>query len=295
MIKIVLIIALLSLLVDIIVTFSTSFQWKFKGNLYGNVAEILDRTKNSVGKEIFTLVQGRMYKAFPELIAQECRSGTGFGKTANRVFAKGLCVDKLIWMFLISALVGDWIETLFVWGTTGVFMSRSSLLYGTFSVVWGLGGAIGTAVLYPLREKSDSVIFLGGFLIGGVYEYSCSVFTEVVLKTSFWDYSRIPYNINGRVNLLYCFFWGLCGIAWIKLLYPAVSQLIEKISPVAGKAFTWLIIIFMSLNMVVSGLSIKRYVERNAGKQERHSVATFLDNVYPDQFIEQVYPNMKIK
>ena len=63
------------------------------------------------------------------------------------MFAAGIGFYKLFWLFLIGAFVGDLIETVFVWGTSGVLMSRSSLLYGPFSVVWGLGAAILTVVL----------------------------------------------------------------------------------------------------------------------------------------------------
>ena len=44
--------------------------------------------------------------------------------------------------------------------------------------------------------------------LGGAYEYLCSVFTELVFGKVFWDYSWMPFNLGGRINLLYCFFWG---------------------------------------------------------------------------------------
>lgn len=200
-----------------------------------------------------------------------------------------------MWIFFVSALIGDWVETVFVWATSGVFMSRSSLIYGTFSIVWGLGGALATAMLYPLKDKNPLFIFAGGFFLGGVYEYSCSVFTEVVFGTVFWDYSHLPYNINGRVNLLFCVYWGIAAIAWVKLLYPAASFLLEKIPPVAGKIMTWIIVIFMVLDMAVSGVAISRYVSRKAGVEASNSVEHMCDSIYKDKLIERIYPNMKIQ
>ena len=208
------------------------------------------------------------------------------------MFAQGMCFDKLFWVFFICALLGDWIETVFVWATAGQLMSRSSLLYGTFSIVWGLGGAIITGVLYTLKNKNDRYIFIGGFFMGGVYEYSCSVFTEVVFGTKFWDYSHLPFNINGRVNMLFCFFWGVVAIVWIKFLYPNMSKIIEKIPPVTGKLLTWLLIILMSLDIGVSSLALSRYTSRKNGEHAQTSIDQFLDNTYNDQFIEKIYPNM---
>ena len=100
--------------------------------------------------------------------------------------------------------------------------------------------------------------------MGGVYEYSCSVFTEMVFGTTFWDYSHMPFNINGRINLLFCFFWGVLAIVWLKLLYPAVSRVIEKIPPVAGKVLTYILVFAMALDMLISSVALMRYVDRSS-------------------------------
>ncbi|WP_324250056.1 putative ABC transporter permease [Ligilactobacillus ruminis] len=51
-----------------------------------------------------------------------------------------------------------------------------------------------------------------GTFIGGAYEYICSVFTEIVFGKIFWDYRGLPFNLGGRINLLYCFFWGIATV-----------------------------------------------------------------------------------
>ena len=278
--------------IDLFVTLAVSLKWKLKGDIYENVASSLEKTKLTIGEKVFEHIKRRMYKAFPEMESQTKSDTDGFGVPHNRVFAQGMCFDKLFWVFFICALLGDWIETVFVWATAGQLMSRSSLLYGTFSIVWGLGGAIITGVLYTLKNKNDRYIFIGGFFMGGVYEYSCSVFTEVVFGTKFWDYSHLPFNINCRVNMLFCFFWGVVAIVWIKFLYPKMSKIIEKIPPVTGKLLTWLLIILMSLDIGVSSLALSRYTSRKNGEPAQTSIDQFLDNTYNDQFIEKIYPNM---
>lgn len=62
----------------------------------------------------------------------------------------------------------------------GRWMSRSSVVYGAFSIVWGLGCAMFTALLYKYKEKSDRYIFMLGTVLGRAYEYACSIFTELV-------------------------------------------------------------------------------------------------------------------
>ena len=111
--------------------------------------------------------------------------------------------------------------------------------------------------------------------------------------TVFWDYSHIPFNLGGRINLLYCFFWGIATVVWIKVLYPRMSNLIERLPMKPGKVLTWLLVLFMVGNMAVSALAFGRYVERSMDVPAQNSVARFLDDHYPDERIERVYPSAK--
>ena len=80
----------------------------------------------------------------------------------------------------MGAFIGDIVETIFCRVTMGVWMSRSSVVWGPFSIVWGLGIALATAMLYRYKDRSESFLFITGTLLGGAFEYLCSVFTEVV-------------------------------------------------------------------------------------------------------------------
>ena len=241
------------------------------------------------GHAITRRVQTRMLHAFPNL-----EQAAPSQKPKPTVFAQGCSPTKLIWIFFIAALLGDIIETLFCRATMGIWMSRSSLIYGPFSIVWGLGAVMFTALLYQYKDKSEGYLFLAGTIVGGVYEYVCSVFTELVFGTVFWDYSHIPFNLAGRINLLYCFFWGISAAVWMKVLYPRLSRLIERIPMKAGKVLTWVIVVFMVFNMAISALALGRYQQRqSAPDAPTNGFTEFLDHYYPDERIHQVYPNMK--
>lgn len=293
--KAILIIILILFAIDLLVTVAAVRKWQRVHIVYKNVAKGLTDAKKSIGKKTFEMVSRRIYKAFPEMEHQEKSDKVGFGKVKDRVFANGLCFDKLVWVFFVSAFLGDLIETVFMLITTKTLMSRSSLIYGTFSIVWGLGGVLASALLYPIRKKNPVLIFSAGFLLGGVYEYTCSVFTEIVFGTVFWDYSHMKYNINGRVNLLFCVFWGVAAILWIKFIYPVISDSVEKFPVVAGKVVTWIFVVCMALDMLVSGVAIGRYTSRKNEKEAANYVEQLCDELYKDDLIEKVYPNMKFR
>lgn len=242
-----------------------------------------------LGARIYHLVWSRLQRAYPDMEEKSDPEEGGY------VFAKGVCLDKLIWVFIICAFLGDLIETLFCRVTGGVWMSRSSVIYGAFSIVWGLGAVLLTVVLQRLAGKEDRYVFLAGAVLGGVYEYMCSVFTEVFFGTTFWDYSWMPFNIGGRTNLLYCIFWGILSVVWIKLCYPAISGWIEKLPALYAKVVTWAVVVLMICDALLSAAVMVRYVDRKAGNAADTAVTAFLDVHYPDELVERVWPNMKIQ
>ena len=198
---------------------------------------------------------------------------------------------QLFWLFFIGAFLGDLVETVFCRLTAGVWMSRSSLVWGPFSVVWGLAIALATALLYKDRKKQDHSIFWTGVLLGGAYEYICSVFTELCFGKVFWDYSEIPFNLGGRINLLYCFFWGIAAVVWIKALYPYMARFVEWLLKKTGWVLTGLSVLFLAVNMWVSVLALVRYDTRAEGKQVESRWEQAMDTYFDDARMEQIYPN----
>mgnify|MGYP005781716511 FL=1 len=265
---------------------------KLQAGRVRTLAAGLQVQKKTVGSRLTAHIWNRLKKAYPKLQAAED------GEEENRknyVFAKGICLDKVFWIFVITAVAGVVIETVFVGVTTGRWMSRASLLYGPFSIVWGAGGALLTVLLHKLSSKDDRYIFLGGFFLGGTYEYMCSVISEVFFGTVFWDYSDMPFNIGGRTNLLFCIFWGILALVWVKIIYPKLSGLIERIPPMTGKIVTWVCMVLMACDLAISGMALLRYVERKEGIPARNIVEEYVDYQCPDEYVEVIWPNMRMR
>lgn len=230
-------------------------------------------------------VENRMVRAYPgidERTQKEKREGC---------FAEGCGFYKLFWLFFIGALLGDLVETVFCRYSMGRWMSRSSLVWGPFSIVWGLAIAAATMLLHRDNDKPIRNIFILGTLLGGAYEYICSVFTELVFGKVFWDYSKHPLNLGGRINLLFCLFWGAAAVVWIKFFYPKVSRIIEKIPQRVGKTMTWGLVLFLSVNILVSMLALIRYDTRSSRKEAAYRWERVMDEHFDDIRMEEIYPN----
>ena len=299
--ELILIIAGIILGIDLIGTISGILTVRSrvnKASIVYRISEDLQNAADTLGEDLTGWTLKHLKKAYPNLDEKallqaklEKERELEAAKEKAGVFAVGCSFYKLVCLFFLGAFLGDITETIFCLITAGKLMSRSSVVYGPFSIVWGLGCVLLTAILYQYRTRSDSYIFVFGTILGGAYEYICSVFTEIVFGTVFWDYSHIPFNLGGRINLLYCVFWGIASVAWLKILYPLFSGWIEKIPKKIGVTLTWVMIVFMIFDMIMSGLAMARYsIRQTEGVKASTGLEYFLDEHFPDERMKRIYP-----
>lgn len=101
----------------------------------------------------------------------------------------------------------------------------------------------------------------------------------------------MPFNLGGRVNLLYCFFWGIAAVVWIKGLYPLLAHGIGWIVKKTGWALTALLVCFMAANLCVSVLALVRYDARANGIAAESKWEQRIDAYFGDAVMKQIYPN----
>lgn len=207
-------------------------------------------------------------------------------------FAHGLGFYKLFWLFMFGCVAGVVVEMLYCLYINHYIESRAGLIYGPFNCVYGIGVVLLTLCLYKLQKARDLWVFFISMIIGGVFEYVCSLVQEYAFGTVSWNYENSRSSIgSGRTNLLYAFFWGLLGLIWIKELYPRVSRLIEKAPKKIAVAVTWVVAIFMIFNITVSIMASARYKERQMGLPASNQLEEYLDSTYDDAFMKKKFPN----
>lgn len=210
-------------------------------------------------------------------------------------FAKGNTFYKLFWVFFIGCFGGVVIEMIWCLITNGYIENRVGLIWGPFNLVYGLGALALSFFLYKYRNRSRLYSFVGGFIVGSVIEYLCSFFQEMVFGSTSWDYSSMPFNLNGRICLLYSIFWGILGILWIKEIYPRMAVWILKIPNKVGKVLTWCLLVFMIVDSLASGIVVYRWSKRVEGVKAQNSVERLIDDIYPDKTMQWLFPNLEFK
>lgn len=235
------------------------------------------------------LSKGKKRKIIPKTPAnsvidlEESRSGH---------FAKGLNIYKVLMIGYIGCFVGVVIEMLWCLLTRGYIESRAGLVYGPFNLLYGAGAIVMTLALYKFRNKGRWISFLGGFAVGSVVEYVCSWGQEVLFGSRSWDYSHMPFNLNGRICLLYSIFWGFLGVLWVKKIYPWMAKLILKLPEKFGKALTWILLAFFIFNAIVTVLAVFRWSQRLDMIEPSNALWEFIDERFPNERMERIFANM---
>ena len=97
--------------------------------------------------------------------------------------------------------------------------------------------------------------------------------------------------MGGRINLLYCFFWGIAAVVWFRLLYPHIAKLIQWILRKTGRILTTALLLFIIVDIFVSVLALIRYDSRANGSPAEHRWEQIMDACFDDSRMERIYPN----
>ncbi len=206
---------------------------------------------------------------------------------------KKLSIQDLFYIFVISSVLGWLIEFLFLYIRKGIFVNHSSLVLGPFCLAYGFGGALLTLLLYRFEKKNLLSIFFLSFLSGTILEYFMSFGMELVMGFCAWDYSNVPFNINGRVCLLYSLFWGFLGIFWIKGIYPLFYKINQKLHNKWGKIGMILFTVFLILDTLLTISAFIRVKQNLKGIPPQNQYEVFLDTHFGFDYLDNMYSHLE--
>lgn len=212
----------------------------------------------------------------------------------KKSFASGLNFYKLFWIFYIGCFVGVLVETIWCIVTNGYFESRTALILEPLNPVYGLGAVLISVCFVRMTGWKNIFIYIGSFIVGGVFEWFCSFFQELVFGTVSWYYGKDTLGILERTSLVYCIFWGFLGILWVRVAYPYMSNLIEKIPNKIGKPLTWILIIIVIFDIIFTSGAVLRQKARRENVPPKNQIERFYDEKFNDEVLKKFYPNMTV-
>ena len=219
---------------------------------------------------------------------------------SKKTFAKGICKEKLFFIFLFGCVFGCvYEETLFALvdlTTKGSFewVTKRGLIYGELSPVYGFAAVI-LVWLLMRKERAWYKNYLYGALIGGSFEYVASFIQEKFTGSVAWDYADHILNIGGRTTIPFMLFWGLLTLMMVYIIYPILSSLIEKIPYNLGMILFYVLLVLVSIDLFLSFGAAFRQALRRFGYRPFSPLGEFFDYFYPDERLARVYTTAIVK
>ena len=168
-------------------------------------------------------------------------------------------MEILVYGFLIfffSSFIGYFLEVTWVFIGSKKLVNRG-FLCGPLIPIYGVGAVL---ILFCLFRYYDDpvVIFVFGVIITSALEYFVSFIMEKVFCNKWWDYSDVPYNLNGRICLRNSFAFGDLALVIIYLVTPLFAMLFGLFS-----FKTWSIIALVLFILVILDTIYSVYVAYN--------------------------------
>lgn len=108
------------------------------------------------------------------------------------------------------------------------FVHDRGFLLGPYCPVYGFGALY--MYIFLSRYKSDALaLFIMAVVGTSIIEYITSVLMEKVFKARWWDYTKEPFNLNGRICLKNSILFGILGLGFIYYVKPLYENIVDKI------------------------------------------------------------------
>lgn len=130
-------------------------------------------------------------------------------------------------LFIIYAFAGWIMEVTLFLVTTGKFINRGFLL-GPYCPIYGFCSVF-MVLTFGQYTTTPIALFVMAAVVCSIIEYLTSYIMEKLFNTRWWDYSHVPFNVNGRICLKNSVYFGILGTALIYYINPYISGVLSLI------------------------------------------------------------------
>lgn len=196
---------------------------------------------------------------------------------------------RILWLFVIGAIVGLALEVVFHFTVYGGYESRAGLVWGPFSPIYGFGAAFLTIVLNRFWHNHNVVIFTVAMIVGSVLEYVTSWGMEVLFGAVAWNYEGTFGSIDGRTNFVFGVMWGMLGLVWVRTALPFFKKAFATIDveTFAMKAVGAVLTVFLVVDAIFTLGAVGRQSERMVGIEATNPMQEFFDEHFPDEWMKE--------
>lgn len=192
-----------------------------------------------------------------------------------------------------------WVSTFFVWfivysvlgwvyeSTYCTINERKwenrGFLYGPCCPIYGTGITAMLILWQYLTSNGMTLtwyqIFILSFLGSAVLEYTTHWALEKLFHAYWWDYSNMPFNLNGRICLPASILFGLGGLMVVYVLYEPTMEISADASPMLIEFLSLMLCAILAADTAITVSALNRIaraasaINRSVNEHMDHFVA----------------------
>ncbi|MDO5784805.1 MAG: putative ABC transporter permease [Eubacteriales bacterium] len=188
-------------------------------------------------------------------------------------------------LFCIYSCMGWVFETIYCTIDTKKWANRG-FLYGPVCPIYGCG-AVAVTVLFQALDQNQAnsmtwwQVYLVSVIGSAVLEFVTSVVLEKMFHASWWDYSHLPFNIQGRVCLRNSLLFGVAGLVIVYVILPVVSTWIRPVSAIAVEGISLVLMALLAVDCTLTVCALTNLDEAIKASEENL-------NLHMEQFVSSL-------
>ena len=137
-------------------------------------------------------------------------------------------IKILFLLFLTYSFLG-WIMEMIVTVIEDKEIVNRGFLVGPYCPIYGV---CTIAMILLLNKVTNPILlFILSIIICSIGEYLTSYILEKIFNARWWDYSNMKFNLNGRICLRNCFFFGLLGFLVLNYINNYFTNIYLSLNP----------------------------------------------------------------
>ncbi len=153
-------------------------------------------------------------------------------------------------LFIIVSFIGWIVEIISIFLETKKIINRGFLI-GPYCPIYGLSTIL-MVFLLDYYKNNLFVLLIMSIIICTISEYLVSYFMEKAFKARWWDYSHMPFNINGRICLSNCILFGLGAVLLLKWIVPFLMFQLYNFPIIPFYYLTFILLILFITDTILS-------------------------------------------
>lgn len=180
-----------------------------------------------------------------------------------------MIVARYFNLFILFSIIG-WVYECTFCTIQAHHWQKRGFLYGPLCPIYGVG-AVGAMVIFsilpPLPDSFGAdypiwEIFLICAAGSAVLEFVTSWVLEKLFHAVWWDYSNVPFNIQGRICLPASCGFGAVGVVIVKFVLPHVQTISLEEKPFLNEVVSLVFAFLLGMDLALTVESLSKLTQR---------------------------------